>query len=347
MPTNTAAWILEKCGPVVVGAAPMPEPREHEIVIRAHALALNPVDGFMHARGLLTTSWPTVLGCDVAGTVLTIGRSVTRFQPGDRVTACVDQPPDERRANKGAFQLYCAADEALSAKLPESVSFAEGCVLPLAMCTAAASLFQKSNLGLPLPKLDTKPSGKVLVVWGGSSSVGSCAVQLARAAGCAVATTCGAENADYCRALGVEYVFDHASASVVEDIVRALQGTESVGVFDAIMAAGTLVQCAEIAQRLGGRKHLATVLVGPPTAQVVPEGLPGDVGVSYCWGTTIRHDEVGAAVFGEWMTPALASGALKCKPDTEIVGEGLEAVQEACERMSRGVSAKKLVVVLP
>jgi len=78
-------------------------------------------------------------------------------------------------------------------KLPEAVSFTDGCVLPLALCTAASSLFQKGNLGLPLPGLDlkaTKSEAKVLLVWGGSSSVGSCAIQMARAAGLVVATTC-------------------------------------------------------------------------------------------------------------------------------------------------------------
>jgi len=258
----------------------MPEPKENEIIVRSHAVAFNPVDGAMFKLGFITESWPTVIGCDVAGIISAVGSAVTRFKPGDRVTACIDQPND--RANKGAFQLYCAAYEALAAKLPDDVSFTNGCVLPLGLCTAAASLFQTANLGLPLPKIDVEPQGKVVVVWGGSSSVGSCGIQMAKAAGFEVATTCSGHNIQHCKDIGADHVFDHTKETVVEDILKALKGQESAGVFDAIMAADTLVKCAEIAHRLGGKKHLATVLVGPPTPQVVPEGLPEDVEVSYC-----------------------------------------------------------------
>ncbi|TKA76528.1 hypothetical protein B0A55_05668 [Friedmanniomyces simplex] len=345
MATNTAAWIKEKCGPFVVEEAPIPEPKDNEIVIRSHAVAINPVDGYMYKKGMLIQSWPTVIGCDVAGTVTAIGTSVTRFKPGDRILACSDYTGD--RVNRGCFQLYCAVFEALAAKVPENVGFAEACVIPLGLCTAAASLFQKPNLALPYPVLEPRSTGKVLMVWGGSSSVGSCAIQMAKAAGFEVATTCSGHNFEYCKDLGADYVFDHTKETVVDDVVKALKGKESAGVFEAIMAADALVKSAEIAHRLEGKKHLATVLVGPPTSQVVPEGLPEDVTVTYCWGTTIQHDDVGPAVWGEWVTSALASGALKGKPNAEVVGQGLGAIQEACERIVKGVSAKKLVVELP
>ncbi|KAK3646435.1 hypothetical protein LTR56_008533 [Elasticomyces elasticus] len=342
MATNTAAWIKEKCGPFVIEEAPMPILKANEIVLRSRAVAINPVDAAMYKMGVILQQFPAIIGCDVAGTITAVGSSITRFKPGDRILACVDSI-----AGAGAFQLYCVATEALSAKLPDNVSFTDGCVLPLGLCTAAASMFQKANLGLSLPQIDVKPLGKVLVIWGGSSSVGSSAIQMAKAAGFEVATTCSARNIDYCKTLGADYIFDHTKESVVNDILEALQGKESAGVFDAIMAADTLIKCANIAHQLDGKKHLATVLVGPPTPQVVPEGLPEDVTVSYCWGTTIANDEVGAALWGGWITSALANGALKGRPYAEVVGQGLEALQEACERMAKGVSAKKLVVEIP
>ncbi|TKA69047.1 hypothetical protein B0A55_08720 [Friedmanniomyces simplex] len=78
----------------------------------------------------------------------------------------------------------------------------------------------------------------------------------------------------------------------------------------------------------------------------VPGGLSEDVTISFCWSTHIKDDAVGPAIFG-WITEALAKGVLRCKPDPEVVGRGLGAVQQAMERMERGVSATKLVVEIP
>ena len=279
-PTNRAAWLRQKGGPFLVDDAPFPSPLPNEIIIRAHAVAINPVEGVMFAAGALIQAYPTVIGCDVAGVVHSIGSAVTRFKPGDRVIGMLDY--EAERVNKGCFQLYCAGLEALSAKLPEKVEWKDGVVLSLALNTAAASLFQKANLRLPFPKLKPESQGKVLVVWGGSSAVGSCAIQMAKAAGFEVATTCSEHNFEYCKGLGADNVFDHRQEDVVDQMVKALEGKESAGVFDAVMPDDSIVKSAEIAHRLAGKKHVATVMVGPPTPQHVPEGLPEDVTTSYC-----------------------------------------------------------------
>lgn len=62
-----------------------PTPTADEIVVKVHALAINPVDWKMQDMGLFVQSWPTVLGCDVAGEVHEVGSGVTRFKKGDRV----------------------------------------------------------------------------------------------------------------------------------------------------------------------------------------------------------------------------------------------------------------------
>ncbi|KAK0268304.1 hypothetical protein LTR35_015598 [Friedmanniomyces endolithicus] len=347
MPTNQAAWFHANGGAFTVGEAPMPQLAADEILIRSHAIAFNPADVAVWKSGLFTTSLPATVGCDVAGVIAAVGHSASKFQVGDRVLA-VPNWSAEDRVNKGSGQLYCAAFEGLTAKLPEAVGFTDGCVLPLALCTAASSLFQKENLGLPLPGLDvnaSKSEAKVFLVWGGSSSVGSCAIQMARAAGLIVATTCGARNFEYCKDLGAAYVFDYTSSAVVEDIVRQLKGKASAGVFTAIISAESITKGAEIAHRLHGNKHVATVL--PPTgSSQVPTGLPEEVQISFCWSTHIKDDEVGPPLF-EWITKALAKGVLRCKPGSEVVGRGLEAVQQAVERMEKGVSATKLVVEIP
>ncbi|KAK5134036.1 hypothetical protein LTR08_007041 [Meristemomyces frigidus] len=342
---NRAAWIPAKHAPFTIADAPMPQPGPTEIVIRAHAVAFNPVDPAIQKLGMVITTYPTVIGCDVAGQITALGTDVVGFAVGDRVLAMLDHAAE--RSHWGAFQLYCAASAGVTAKLPAGVAFTRGCVLPVALSTAAMAVFSREGLGLKCPRVDevAAPNGRVVLVWGGSSSVGSCAIQMVRAAGYAVATTCGRHNFEYCRDVGAEWVFDYRSASVVEDIVSALQASGKVfaGAFDAVFA--HIGECGEVAHRLGGKKHVATILPGPPTPMVVAEGLlPEGVGHSYCYCTNIKHDKIGPAIWGQWVTPALAKGTLRCKPEPKVVGRGLEAIQEACDRMSEGVSATKLVV---
>ena len=63
-------------------------------------------------------------------------------------------------------------------------------------------------------------------------------------------------------------------------------------------------------------------------------------------GYSMASNEVGPAVFGKWFYPALANGALKCKPDAKVVGHGLESIQQGIETMAKGASAAKYVVEL-
>jgi NADPH:quinone reductase-like Zn-dependent oxidoreductase len=168
---------------------------------------------------------------------------------------------------------------------------------------------------------------------------------MAKAAGYEVAATCSARNFDYCRQIGADHVFDYTRDSVVEDIVKAFQGRKSAGVFDSVTPEDTVVKCAQIADGLGGRKHVATVMAGV-APQVVPDGLPEDVTTSYCWGSSIKHDEVGATVWGNWLTPALENGQLKCKPTAKVIGKGLQVVEQGCNQVLQGVSASKLVADL-
>ena len=65
------------------------------------------------------------------------------------------------------------------------------------------------------------------------------------------------------------------------------------------------------------------------------------------YGSWLKDTEVGPAIRHKWVPEALANGSLKCKPDPNVVGQGLEKIQEACDSMKGGVSAMKLVVELP
>lgn len=85
MSQNQAAWLDAQRLPLRIGEAPVPTPGPDEIVVKNHAVAMNPIDWHMQDMGIFIQEWPFVLGCDVAGEVHDIGSKCTRFKKGDRV----------------------------------------------------------------------------------------------------------------------------------------------------------------------------------------------------------------------------------------------------------------------
>lgn len=133
-----------------------------------------------------------------------------------------------------AFQLYSLASERFTAAIPDSVSFESSVVLPLSISTAAAGLYLPEFLNLPLPSTEPRGSSNVLLVWGGASSVGSTAIQLASASGLTVVATASSTNHEYVRSLGASVAFDYRSPTLIADLLRQLKGTKLVGIYDAI-----------------------------------------------------------------------------------------------------------------
>lgn len=228
----------------------------------------------------------------------------------------------------------------LTAPLPSSISYEQGVVLPLAISSAAAGLFQKDFFNLPHPSESPKPTGKTLLVWGGSSSVGTAVIQLARASGVEVITTASSRNHDLVKNLGASQVFDHTSPNVVDDIIAALKGKEIVGAYDAISEGKTQRACAEILDKANAPSKFLAVVLGPK------KGLPSAVTAKSLFAGTISENEVGPAVWTDYLPHALESGHLKPAPPPVVVGTGLEHIQEALEKNKAGLSASKAVVKL-
>lgn len=118
--------------------------------------------------------YPFVLGEDVAGTVVALGSGVTRYKVGQRVTGHCDGLLTKKATN-AAFQSYATCLEVLVCHIPDSVPLVNAAVLPLAVSTASTGLF--SVLKMPFPKVSPEPTNRTILIWGGSSSVGSCAIQ--------------------------------------------------------------------------------------------------------------------------------------------------------------------------
>jgi NADPH:quinone reductase-like Zn-dependent oxidoreductase len=364
-------WLPKKNGAFTVGPAPDPTPDAKQIVVRTRAVAVNPVDRMLPALGSFITPWlvyPAVLGTDVAGEVIAVGSGVTRFKPGDRVVAFAASGDKGHTAAEGAFQEQVLVQDHMTAPIPDALSFEAAAVLPLGICTAATGLFQKDYLGLRHPSAAATPVGETLVVWGGSTSVGSNAIQLAAAAGYDVVTTCSPRNFDFVKRLGASAAFDYNSKTVVADMIAALRGRTLAGAY--ALGTGAEGMCADILGASKGGKFVASASPAasfdlPPSGRIsrfallpvlVRMGLANmalarkkrraGVTSKFIWGSTLQDNEVGPMIFEDFLPRALAEGRYRAAPEPTVVGKGLEAIPKALEQLGRGVSASKLVVSL-
>jgi formyltetrahydrofolate deformylase len=371
---HAAAVLRSARASLVVAPVETPEPRADEVVVRVRAVAVNPVDWVVQGTGPVTYRWlryPAVLGSDVAGEVVAIGSDVTRFRVGDRVLGLAtgtDRGRDPLR--EGAFQEHTVLLERLAAPVPDGLSDAEAAVLPLGASTAACALFQPGHLGLTMPgSEDPVPTGGrgVVVVWGGSTSVGMNAVQLARAAGYDVVSTASPRNAGLVRSLGADVVVDHNDPGAVDALVAGIAGRRVVGA----VALGTTsaAACTAVLRRTGGtvlalastpvsldglagRRRLFPAMlpvfgrIGITMAGIMTRARRSGIRAAFVWGSSLRDDEVGRRIWGEVIPRGLADGTLRALPEPLVVGSGLEAVQGAIDRQRAGVSARKVVVTL-
>ncbi|KAI1394277.1 GroES-like protein [Hypoxylon trugodes] len=347
MSTNHSFW-QDKVG--VKGAirdCPIPtELADDEILIKVRAWGMNPVDAFIQEVALPFFSYPMIPGEDIAGTVERVGSGTAsqKFKVGDRVLGYAMGSSSFGKQERGGFQEYVVVDQNLAAKIPDSVSFGEASVFPLCMATAGHALFSKEYLGLPFPKVGGAPeAGKRVLIWGGASGVGSNAIQMAKAAGFEVLTTCSARNFEYVKSLGADKVFDYTSATVVDDLVAELdQGSECVGIFQAAGPRDAVAPCIEVAAKSKGKPFVACANMVPEGA--VPEGVTAKFVFERGDGKGIYY-ETSRVLLGEFLPTALEAGTYKIAPKPEAVPtKGLEGIQEALDTVKKGVSAKKIVV---
>ena len=195
-----AAYINATGGPpesIVVGDLPTPKAGPGEVLVKVGAAALNPIDLYLRS-GLIpmVTSFPYIVGTDIAGTVEDIGPGVTRFVVGDRVWGS----NRGMLGCQGSASEYAAVDEDWLYPTPDRLSDAEAASIALTGITAHLGLFKRGNL----------VGGEMAFVSGGAGGVGSMVVQMARAVDARIATTAGRpETLALARSLGADLVLDY------------------------------------------------------------------------------------------------------------------------------------------
>jgi NADPH:quinone reductase len=197
----TAIGIKASGGPdmLVPEKRPMPVPGDGEILVKVAAAGVNRPD-VMQRMGLYPPppGAPDIPGLEIAGEVVALGPNVKRCKLGDRVMALVVG---------GGYAEYCLAHE--SHALPVgTLSMVEAAAIPETFFTVWHNMFERGGL----------KRGETLLIHGGSSGIGTAAIQLAKAFGARVITTAGSpEKCDACRKLGADVAVNYKT----EDFVAA------------------------------------------------------------------------------------------------------------------------------
>jgi len=194
----------------------------NEVLIRIMAAGVNPVDTKLRANGMyFTNHMPAIPGCDGAGIVESVGAAITRFEAGDAVYYCYGGLGQVA----GNYAEYIAVPEAYVAQKPDSLDFTDAAAAPLVLITAWEALFDRARL----------QSGRKVCIHGGAGGVGHVAIQLAKLAGCQVATTVSSdEKAEVVSTLGADLIINYRQQDVVAGLLKWTDGAGVDVAFDTV-----------------------------------------------------------------------------------------------------------------
>ena len=246
----TAIAIAEPGGPRVLKPErrPLPTPGEGEILIRVKAAGVNRPDVAQRTGAYPPPPGASDLpGREAAGEVVVLGEGVTRWRVGDTVTALTPG---------GAYAEFCVVHGTNALPIPHGFTFTEAAAIPETFFTVWHNVFERGAL----------KEGETLLVHGGSSGIGTAAIQLAKAFGSTVIATAGsAEKCEACAKLGADAVVNYREADYVAavkektggkgaDVILDMVGGDYISRnYDAAAMDGRIVQIAF----LGGAKATA------------------------------------------------------------------------------------------
>lgn len=243
----------------LVTDAPVPPSGKGQVLIANRAAAVNPVDYKLRQGfgGVLASfvgpKLPAIPGGDIAGEVLESDAD-SKFKPGDRVMGlmamCI-----------GGYASKVVVPEAALARIPDNLSYEQAAALPLASLTAWQAL-----------DLARVKAGDRVLVHAGAGGVGTCAIQLAKARGCYVTTTCSTCNVEFVKELGADDVCDYTQ-EVFEDKYRR---TPFDAVLDAIVLHGYEQRSLQVVKKTG---TYVQYMVQIEVAMIVKGFLKGALGL--------------------------------------------------------------------
>ena len=326
-----AAFITQTGGPdaIRVGSLADPVPGPHDVLVRVAAAAVNPIDTYVRAGIVaMPLPFPFVVGCDLAGEVVAVGKEVESLRPGMRVWGS----NQGLLGRQGTCAELAAVDERWLYRTPDPVSDRDAAAAALVAITAHLGLIDNCMLS----------PGETIFVNGGSGGVGSAVVQIAKILGARVIASAGsAEKCDRVRSLGADVVIDYHRSDMV-DAVRAA-APEGVHVYWETLREPAF----DMAVAMLGEGGRMVIMAGREARPAFPVG-PFYVKNCRLFGfvmfkATAQRQAAAAADINRWM----AAGRLRPLIDRilplERVAEA-HALQEAATMQRSGSLTGKIVI---
>lgn len=340
---NLAAILETPQSRATVVDRPVPIPGPRELLVRNHAVAVNPLDWKIQEYNFFVDKYPTVLGSDVCGVVEAIGPGVTTVKVGDRVAgfAAVFLKSE---IDQGAFQTYTILRDVVVTQIPSFMSYEEGSVLPTAAATAALGLFV--NCSIPRPTGSASDGGKEtgILIWGGASSVGTLTIQVARILGLTIFATASPVHHQYLKSLGASEVFDYKDPQIESKLVAAAKRANvpiTYG-FDAVSQGNTFSQVTNVLASSGGQEGKIALVLPWPDEMPKPKGMT--VSLIMALSLWSEQADLSAWLFNDWLKATLEKKIIVPSPKIEVIEGGLRSTQKALDKLKAGVSGTKLVL---
>jgi putative PIG3 family NAD(P)H quinone oxidoreductase len=279
---------------LVPDRAPIPIPREGEVLIKVAAAGVNRPDVLQRTGNYAPPPGASeVLGLEVAGHVVALGDNVTDWQVGDEVCALV---------SGGGYAEYCIAPAPQCLPVPKGLSLVEAAGIPENYFTVWTNVFERGKL---------KP-GETILIHGGSSGIGTTAIQLAKAFGAKVIITAGDdEKCAFCVKLGADSAINYRNSDFVEEVRKLTNGEGVDLILD--MVGGSYIEKNIQSLKVEGRLVQIAFLQG---SRVTIDMMPVMVKRLTITGSTLRPRTVeqkhliAQALYRE-IWPHLESGKVK------------------------------------
>lgn len=246
--TMNAVDIIEPGGPDVLKPVeyPVPDAGSGQILIKVEAAGVNRPDISQREGKYPPPPDASPLpGLEISGEVVAAGPDTSRFKIGDKVCALTAG---------GGYAEYCVAEETSTLPVPEGLSMIEAAAVPETFFTVWHNVFERGGL----------QAGEWLLVHGGSSGIGTTAIQLAVAFGARVITTVGnAEKAEACEKLGAARAINYKDEDFVEVVKEVTEGHGADVILD--MVGGDYIPRNYKAAAMDGRIVQIAFLRGPKT----------------------------------------------------------------------------------
>ena len=286
-----------------------PKLQDKSVLVEVHAAGINPIDNILHAgylQQMLELSFPHIMGYDVSGIVVEVGKDVRSVKVGDEVFA---RPNQE---DAGSIAEFARIHENELAIKPKNMSHIDAASVPLAGLTAWQALVTKGNINC----------GDKVLIHAGSGGVGTLAIQIAKYFGAEVTTTTSSKNKDLVKSLGADLVIDYTTQSFENELSNYDLVIDAIG-------GDTLTKSFKVLKK-GGR---LVSIKGQDT-----ENLAKEYGVNFEWFFMSPDGEMLTEI-----ASLISQGTIKTVIDSTY---SMKQAPEAFEQLAKGRAKGKIVIMM-